>query len=130
MSRALIASFIFLQILTSCSQKVSSQSSEISNASLSQSDIRAFILKETEEGGKFDFFTPIKGHEYDGIQIKPGIYDTKIGLAIYKWGKVNYDSGVKSLDEVYAIYSEYKKRPVNDIEKTYLKMGFGRELEK
>ncbi|AKQ45035.1 hypothetical protein TH63_04345 [Rufibacter radiotolerans] len=130
MSKALIASFILLQVLTSCSEKVAQQSSQTSTTTLSQSDLKAYILKETEEGGRFDFFTSIKGHENDGIQIKPGIYDTKRGLAIYKWGKANYDAGVKSLDEVYAIYSEYKKRPVNEIEKTYLKMGFGRELEK
>lgn len=130
MSRALIAIFFILQVLTSCSQKAAPHSSQTSNATLSQSELRALILKETQEGGKYDFFTSIKGHEYDGIQIKPGIYDTKIGLAIYKWGEANYDAGVKSLDEVFAIYSEYKKRPVNEIEKTYLKMGFGRELEK
>ncbi|KAA3437794.1 hypothetical protein [Rufibacter hautae] len=130
MSRAFIALFILLQVLTSCTQKVAQQSSETLNSNLSQSDLKTFILKETEAGGKLDYFTSIKGHEYDGIQVKPGIYDTKIGLAIYKWGKANYDAGVKSLEEVYAIFSEYKKRPVNEIEKTYLKMGFGRELEK
>src|SRR5687768_1929478 len=100
MSNALIASFILLQVLTSCSEKVTQQSSQTPTI-LSQSDLKTFILKETEEGGKFDFFTSIKGHENEGIQIKPGIYDTKRGLAIYKWGKANNEAGVKSLDEVY-----------------------------
>lgn len=130
MSRTLTTLFFILQILTSCSQKVAQGNSQTSNTTASQSELRTYILKESKEGGELDFFTPIKGHEYDGIQVKPGIYETKLGLALYRWGKANYDTGIESLDEVYSIYSEYKERPINEKEKTYIKMGYGRELEK
>jgi hypothetical protein len=112
-----------------CSQRATPQNAGATSEKTAQPDVRATILKETQQGGKYDFFTPIKGHESDGIQLKPGVYDTKRGLALYKWGKANYEAGIKSLDEVYALYSEYKKRPANELEKTYLKMGFNRELE-
>lgn len=124
--------FIFLSVFhitISCSQRVSSQNNQQSDTSPTSTDLQASIVDETKEGGKYDFFSPIKGQEYDGIQIKPGVYDTKIGMALYKWGKANYEAGVKSLDEVYANYSAYKGRAANEIEKTYLKMGYGRELE-
>jgi|GEM_PF-2876805 len=129
MLRIILALSIILQIAFGCSQKVARRKADAPSEKASQPDLRATILKETQEGGKYDFFTPIKGHESDGIQIKPGVYDTKRGLALYKWGKANFEAGVKSLDEVYSLYSAYKKRPVNELEKTYLKMGFNRELD-
>lgn len=105
------------------------------NAAYSQTDttatqieLRNHILKETKKKGQLDFFTSIKGHEYDGIQIKPGIYDTKLGLALIKWGKANYELGVKSLDEAFAIFSEYKKREITKREMEYIKIGYNREL--
>jgi hypothetical protein len=95
----------------------------------SRTDLRNHILKESREKGQLDFFTPIKGHEYDGIQIKPGIYDTKLGLALIKWGKANYDLGVKNLDEAYSIFAEFKGREARKLEKEYIKIGYNRELE-
>jgi hypothetical protein len=49
-------------------------------------NLKKIVLKESKENGRLDFFTEIKGHEMDGIQIKPGLVDTKIGVALYKWG--------------------------------------------
>ena len=95
-----------------------------------QVELRSQIIKETQKKGQLDFFTSIKGHEYDGIQIKPGIYDTKLGLALIRWGKATYDLGVKSLDEAFAIFSEYKGKEITNREKEYIKIGYNRELEK
>lgn len=96
----------------------------------SKKELRNYILTETKEGGKLDFFTEIKGHEMDGVQIKPGVFDTKGGVALYKWGRACFDIGVNTLDDTYAIFSEYKGRQVNGREKEYIKMGFNKELEK
>ena len=97
---------------------------------LGKDELHAKILQETKQGGKLDFFTPIKGHEMDGIQIKPGLIDTRIGIALYQWGKANYDLGVATLDEAYAIFAEFKGRPLNIREKGYIKLGFEKGLEK
>ena len=72
--------FIFLSVFhitISCRQRVSSQNNQQPDTSPTSTDLQASIVDETKEGGKYDFFSPIKGQEYDGIQIKPGVYDTK-----------------------------------------------------
>ncbi|WP_448701157.1 hypothetical protein ACFGVR_03485 [Mucilaginibacter sp. AW1-3] len=86
--------------------------------------LKIAIVAQTKEGGKYDFFTPIKGQEYNGSQIKPGIYATNIEVALIKWGKVNHDLGVKSLQDAYDIFAEYKGRKLNQREIECIKMGF------
>jgi hypothetical protein len=88
------------------------------------------ILRESKEGGKLDFFTEIKGHEFDGIEIKPRLFTTRIGIALYKWGKANYELGVGFVEEAHDIWKEFKGRPINEREREYIKMGFNREFEK
>lgn len=95
-----------------------------------QKEIRNQILEQTKQEGKLDFFTSIKGHETDGILIKTGIYDTKLGSALIKWGKANADLGIKSLDEAYSIFAEYKGREITKREREYIRIGYNRELEK
>ena len=86
----------------------------------SKEDLHANILKETKPGGTLDYFTPIKGHEMDAVQIKPRLFDTRIGIALYQWGKANKDLGVATLDEAYAIFAEFKGRSLNIREKEYI----------
>lgn len=97
---------------------------------LSQEKIQEIILKETKEGGQLDYFTEIKGKEYDGIQIKPGVFSTKLGVALYKWGRATFDNGVNTLEDAYKIFAKFKERELNTREKDYIKMGFNKELEK
>jgi hypothetical protein len=97
---------------------------------LSKDELRAKILAETKEGGKLDFFTPIKGKEMEGIQVKPGIFDTRIGIALYNWGKANYNLGVGTVDEALAIFAEFRGRPVKFRETEYIKLGFEKGLER
>lgn len=97
---------------------------------LDQSEIKSFILKETKEGGKLDFFTPIKGKEYNGSQIKPGVYASNIEVALYKWGKSNFELGIEKLEDAYKIFMEHKGSELNGKEKALIKMGFEKELEK
>ena len=50
-------------------------SSNIKNPS--EEDLKKLILTESKEGGKLDFFSEIKGHEMEGLQIKPGLISTR-----------------------------------------------------
>jgi hypothetical protein len=96
----------------------------------SKMELKNYILTETKEGGKLDFFTEIKGKEYDGVQIKPGVFTTKQGIALYKWGRACFDIGVNTIEDVYEIYFEFKQKELNQRDKDYIKMGFDKEWEK
>ena len=97
---------------------------------LSKDELKDYIVAETKEGGKFDYFTEIKGHEYDGIQIKPGVFSTKLSIALYKWGRACFELGVNTLEDSYEIFELHKGKELNEREKDYIKMGFNKELEK
>jgi len=96
----------------------------------SKKELKNYILTETKEGGKLDFFTEIKGKEFDGVQIKPGVFTTKQSVALYKWGRACYDIGVNTIEDVYEIFAEFKQKELNQRDKEYIKMGFDREWEK
>ncbi|UUV20754.1 hypothetical protein [Paenimyroides aestuarii] len=95
----------------------------------SRNEIRSFILTETKEGGKLDFFTEIKGKEYDGVQIKAGVFTTIQSVALYNWGRACFDIGVNTIDDAYEIFAEHKGKPVNERDKEYIKAGFYKEWE-
>jgi hypothetical protein len=97
---------------------------------LTKEEIKTFVLTESKQGGKLDFFTEIIGHENDGIQVKPGIFDTKLGIALYKWGRANFEIGTNIIEDAFEFWTEYKGREINGKEKVYIKMGFNKELEK
>lgn len=96
----------------------------------SKKELKNYILTETKAGGKLDFFTEIKGKEFDGVQIKQGVFATKQSIALYKWGRTCYDLGVNAIEDAYEIYSEFKQKEVNQRDKEYIKMGFDKEWEK
>lgn len=96
----------------------------------SQDELKKIILIETKEGGKLDYFTKIKGKENDGIQIKAGVFSTKLGVALYKWGRATFENGINTIEDSYKIFAEFKGRELNRKEKDYIKLGFNKELEK
>ena len=96
----------------------------------SKKELKNYILTETKEGSKLDFFTEIKGKEYDGVQIKPGVFTTMRSIALYKWGRACFNIGVNTIEDVYEIYSEFKQKELNQRDKDYIKMGFWKEWEK
>ena len=96
----------------------------------SQKELKEYIVSETQKGGEFDFFTEIKGKEYDGVQIKPGIFSTNQSVALYKWGRVCFDIGVNTVEDAYVIYSEIIEKEINKRDKEYIRMGFYKEWEK
>jgi hypothetical protein len=97
---------------------------------LSKSEIKLYILAETKQDGKLDFFTEIKGKEYDGVQIKQGVFTTKQSIAFYKWGRACFEIGVNTLGDAYEIFSEHQGKTVNPRDKEYIKAGFYKEWEK
>lgn len=92
-------------------------------------EIKSIIIEETKENGKLDFFTPIKGKEYDGYQVKPGLYASNREMALYNWAKAVKDLGVNDLEELYILYAEARNKEITTMEKDLLKMGFNKELD-
>tara|TARA_R110002124_G_scaffold287021_11_gene469931 strand:- start:28700 stop:29569 length:870 start_codon:yes stop_codon:yes gene_type:complete len=96
----------------------------------SKNEIKNYIISESKEGGSLDFFTEIKGKEFDGVQIKPGVFTTKQSVALYKWGRACFEIGVNTVEDAYEIYAEFLGKPVNERDKEYIKSGFYKEWEK
>jgi hypothetical protein len=92
-------------------------------------ELRKQLLAETKKGCKLDFFTPIKGKEYEGVQVKPGLISTNLGMALYKWGHAVADSGVTNVNDALSIFTEFKGRPLNPRETGYISKGFYKELD-
>ena len=96
----------------------------------SKTELKNYILAETKEGGRLDHFTEIKGKEFNGVQVKSGVFTTMQGIALYKWGRDCYNLGVNTIDDVYEIFAEFKQRELNEKDKAYIKLGFEKEWEK
>jgi hypothetical protein len=91
--------------------------------------LKKFVLTQNKEGGKLDFFTATKAHEYDSVQVKPGVITSKKAIALYKWGRANFDLRVNSIEDVIEFWEEFKGRKINEMEKECIKSGFNRKLE-
>jgi hypothetical protein len=105
-------------------------SQNLNKEKISQAEIKAFILAETKEGGKLDFFTKIKGIEYNGSQVKPGLIMTNIEMALYRWGKANSDLGVENTESALLIFEEFKGKELSRREKELIPMGYRNDLIK
>lgn len=95
----------------------------------SQEEIKSYILTETKEGGKLDFFTKIKGKEFNASQVKPGLIMTNIEMALFKWGKANFELGVKNSKTALKIFKEFKGRKLSRREKDLIPMGYKNQLK-
>jgi hypothetical protein len=120
-------------LASSCSRtNPSNSTAHLASAvsSANPGDLKASIIKDSQEGGKLDFFTSIKGHEHEGRQIKPEVYVNGLEFALYNWGRSVKDLGVKTVEEAYDIYSEFKGQAASTRDKETIKLGFYKELDK
>ncbi len=93
-------------------------------------DIGKLVLAETKQGGKLDFFTPIKGKEYENVQIGNGAVSANIAIALYKWGRANFNIGIKTVQEALTLFAKFKNRELTAYEKEHIKTGFESGLKK
>lgn len=92
-------------------------------------DMRKQIIEDSKPGGGLDFFSPIKGHETEEVEVKDGIWTTRLGLALYDWGKATQSLGIKTAAEALDIWAEFKGRAVNATEKENISLGYRRAWE-
>ncbi|MGB5989093.1 MAG: hypothetical protein WBG43_05095 [Marinifilaceae bacterium] len=103
----------------------------------SASQIKTYILTDTKKSGKLDYFTKIKGKEFDGVQIKPGVFTMKGGIVLYcivlycivlyKWGRESFSIGVNTVEDAYEIFIVFKQKDITRRDKGYIQMGFNKE---
>ncbi|WP_139920480.1 hypothetical protein [Hymenobacter sp. DG01] len=129
MNRFVISACVVLLLTVGAGQAQSLDSAAVkttgnTGATAAQLKLRKRILKDTQPGKKLDFFTPIKGHEMDGVQIRPGLFSTLGHVALYKWGHAVRELGVADLEEANSILAEFRGKALSARDQEYLKSGY------
>ena len=91
--------------------------------------LKIMILNESKTGGRFDYFTPIKGHEMEGIAVKRDLITTRLGMALYQWGRANRESGVQTVEDTLSLWTQLNGRNADERERNYITLGFNKGLE-
>ncbi|RFZ84201.1 hypothetical protein DYU05_00790 [Mucilaginibacter terrenus] len=117
-------------VLVFLSTYVFGQDIAIDTAGKPSPALRSKILKESKNSGKLDMWTPIQGHETDGIQIAPGVFATKREVAIIKWAYNLVAIGITNKKEVISIYAELIARDVNSSELKCLNYGYDQGIKR
>lgn len=92
--------------------------------------VRAEFIKESKNHGKLDYWTPIKGHEFEGERIEHDFYASKDDAAIIKWSYALASSGLKNKTDIISLYEELKGRPIYQTELNYIDYGYKKAIEK
>jgi hypothetical protein len=94
-----------------------------------KSTLRKYIVAESKAGGSLDYFTEIKGKEFNGVQVKPGLFANNYSVALYKWGRACFELGLNTIDDAYSIFEEIHQKALSDKDKATIKKGFYKEWE-
>jgi hypothetical protein len=92
------------------------------------SDVVNKIIDDSKNGGSLDFWTPIKGHEYDGSSLfgsaggKGNIYASNKELAVIKWSFTLAKRGIGK-DDIIALFGLLKGRKVTSNDSTLIDIG-------
>ena len=95
------------------------QTTKNDSTSVLPPDYRTKILTASKDGGKLDFWTPIKGHEFDGEVIEKGetpdknVIATKKEIAIMEWAFTLSKLGITNRADIVSLFEELKGRKVN-----------------
>lgn len=92
--------------------------------------VRADLIKESKNNGKLDYWTPIKGHEFDGEKMERDFYVSKEDAALIKWTYQLTITGVKNKPDIISLYEELKGRQASNNELNYIDYAYHRALEK
>jgi hypothetical protein len=90
--------------------------------------IRNSLIKASKNHGKLDYWTSIKGHEFEGEKIEQDLYVSKGDAAIIKWSYDVTRSGLKNKADVIALYEDLMKRKISEKELGYIDYGFTKAI--
>lgn len=110
---------------------VFAQNSKLNDSSVTLTpQVRAELIKASKNNGKLDFWTPIKGHEFDGERIEHDFYVSKEDAALIKWAYKLTITGIKNKADIISLYEELKGRQANSNELHYIDYAHRMALEK
>lgn len=122
--------FILFAFLA-CSVNVFAQNSKLNDDSFKlTAEMRSKLLIASKNNGKLDYWTRIKGHEFEGEKIEQDFYASKEDAALLKWAYDLTTIGFRNKTDIISLYEELKKRKISTNELTYIDYGFHKALEK
>ncbi|HTD42346.1 MAG TPA: hypothetical protein VK671_17065 [Mucilaginibacter sp.] len=122
---------LILNAFLALSINVFAQNSKLNDTSVKLTgQVRNDIIKASKNNGKLDYWTPIKGHEFEGEKIEDDFYASKEDAALIKWTYNLMTSGFKNKADIISLYEELKGRKISNSELTYIDYGYRKALEK
>ncbi len=120
---------ILLNVFLILSLATVGQTSKSNDTTFKLTDqVRNSLIKASKNHGKLDYWTAIKGHEFEGEKIEQDLYVSRSDAAIIRWSYEVTKSGLKNKADILALYEDLMKRKANDKETGYIDYGFNKAL--
>ncbi len=123
----LFFSIVLLLFSLQCFSQTKSPNDTIITTSLTP-EVCNKIISDSKNGRSLDFWTPIKGHEYDGSLLfgsaggKDNVYASNKELAVIKWSFALAKRGIGK-DDIIALFGLLKSRKVTADDITLIGLG-------
>jgi hypothetical protein len=122
---------IILCALLALSVGAFAQNNKLNDSSITLTkEVRAKFVRESKNNGKLDYWTPIKGHEFEGEKIEHDFYASKGDAAIIKWAYAVTSFGLKNKADIISLYEELKGREIQPTELNYIDYGYKKAIDK
>jgi hypothetical protein len=107
------------------------QNSKLKDTSVTLTpQVRSEIIKESKNNEKLDYWTPIKGHEFDGERIEHDFYVSKEDAALIKWTYQLTITGIKNKNDIISLYEQLKGHKASSSELNYIDYGYHKAIDK
>ena len=123
--------YLILCALLALSIDVFAQNNKLNDSSITLTkEVRAKLVRESKNNGKLDYWTPIKGHEFEGEKVEHDFYASKVDVAIIKWSYALTTSGLKNKADIISLFEELKGREIQPTELNYIDYGYKKAMDK
>lgn len=123
--------YLILCALLALSIDVFAQNNKLNDSSITLTkEVRAKLVRESKNNGKLDYWTPIKGHEFEGEKVEHDFYASKEDVAIIKWSYALTTSGLKNKADIISLFEELKGREIQPTELNYIDYGYKKAMDK
>ena len=91
-------------------------------------DLKKFVIEESKNNGKFDFWTKIKKDGKSSYN-EGGTFFNPTEFSQYLWGISLSKVGIKTMDDVAQIYEELKGIKMTEQQKEIIEYGFKKQMK-
>ena len=122
---------LILCALLALSINTFAQSNKLNDSSITLTkEVRSELIRESKNNGKLDYWTPIKGHEFEGEKVEHDFYASKEDVAIIKWTYALTSSGLKNKADIISLFEELKGHEIQPTELNYIDYGYKKAMDK